>query len=98
MIAVPVDTQPTGLLVVLVPDHASTILPDHYDEIVAANDQPDPQPVPASVLERCDAVDPEAFLASGVWRTIARSRRLHLPASQLRAAVERQVAELGAHT
>ena len=94
VIAILVDTQPTGLLVVLLPDHANTALPDHYDEIIAANVQVDPQPVPASVLERRDAVDPEAFLASGVWRTIARYRRLHLPASRLRAVVQREVAPL----
>jgi predicted O-methyltransferase YrrM len=94
VIAIPVDTQPTGLLVVLVPDHTSTVLRDQYAEIVAANAQPDPQPVPASVLERCEAVDPEAFLASGVWRTIGRARRLHLPASRLRTTLRGEIAPL----
>lgn len=97
VIAVTIDTQPTGLLVVLVPDHTSTVLRDRYDEIVAANAQTDPQPVPSSILERCDAVDPEAFLASDVGQTIARGRRLHLPASRLRPAIEERVSALAVH-
>jgi hypothetical protein len=89
-----VDTTPTGLLVVLAPDHTSTVLADHYDEIVAANVCPDPQAVPVSVLERSEAVAPEAFLATGVWRTIVRSRRLRLPLSRVRTSLRREVALL----
>jgi hypothetical protein len=94
LIAILVDTRPTGLLVVLAPDHSSTVLRDHYAEIVAANEHPDPQAVPASVLARSEAVAPEAFLATDAWRTVVRSRRLHLPASRVRAALRRDVARL----
>lgn len=94
LIATLVDTRPTGLLVVLCPDHTSTVLPDQYDEIVATNVSPDPQAVPASVLERWEAVAPEAFLASAAWRTVVRARRLHLPASWVRAELRRDVAPL----
>jgi len=94
LIAIPIDTQPTGLLLILAPDHTSTVLQDHYDEILAANVVPDPQDVPASVLERLDAVNPEAFLETGAARTIVRSRRLHLPASRVSAALRRDVAPL----
>lgn len=94
LILIAVDTQPTGLLVVLAPDHTSTVLRDHYDEIVAANVTPDPQAVPASVLERLGAVDPEAFFATAASRTIVRSRRLHLPASRVRAQLRRELAPL----
>ena len=94
LIVIPVDTQPTGLLVVLAPDHTSTVLRDHYDEIVVANLVPDPQPVPTSVLDRLGAVPPEAFLETGAWRTIVRSRRLHLPASRVRATLRHKVAPL----
>jgi hypothetical protein len=97
LIAIPVDTTPTGLLVVLAPDHSNTVLRDHYDEIIAANMQSDPQPVPASVLERVDAVAPEALLASGIWRSIARSRRLHVPGSRVRTSLQGHVAALLAH-
>jgi hypothetical protein len=94
LIAIPVDTQPTGLLVVLAPDHRNSVLQDHYDEILAANVLPDPQSVPASVLERLGAVSPEAFLESGAWRTIVRGRRLHIPASRIRAALRSEVEPL----
>jgi hypothetical protein len=94
LIVIPVDTQPTGVLVVLGPDHTNTVLRDHYDEIVVANVQPDPQHVPTSVLDRLEAVTPEAFLETDAWRTIVRSRRLHLPASRVRASLRREVAPL----
>lgn len=96
LIAVTVDTQPTGLLVVLGPDYTSTVLRDHYDEIVAANMLPDPQVVPVSILERLDAVDPAAFLATGAWRTIVRHRRLHFPSSRVRATLRGELAPLRA--
>jgi hypothetical protein len=94
LIVVPIDTQPTGLLVVLAPDHTSTVLRDHYDEILAANVLPDPQAVPTSVLERLESASPQAFLATGAWRTIVRGRRLHVPASRVRASLRREVAPL----
>jgi hypothetical protein len=94
LIVIPVDSQPTGLLVVLGADHTSTVLQDHYDEIVAANVVPDPQTVPPSILERRGAVSAEAFLENGPWRTIVRSRRLRLPSSQVRTSLRHQVAPL----
>ena len=94
LIKILVDTRPTGLLVVLVPDRTSMVLRDHYDEIVAANTQPDPQAIPTSILERSGAVAPEAFLETGAWRTIVRSRRLHLPASRVRTMLWRDVEPL----
>jgi hypothetical protein len=92
LLAILVDTQPTGLLVILAPDHTSTVLQDHYDEIVTANVVDDPQDVPAAVLGRLDAVAPEAFFASDPCRTIVRSRRLHLPESRVKAALEGKLA------
>ena len=92
LVVVPVDTQPTGVLVVLGPDHTNTVLRDHYDEIVAENTLPDPQVVPASVIERHGAVDPETFLANGPWHRLVRSRRLHLRASRVRAGLRHEVA------
>ncbi len=94
LIVVPVNTQPTGVLLVLAPDHQSTVLQDHYDEIVAANVVEDPQDVPISVLERTGAVSPEAFLELDTCATIARSRRWHVPASRVRATLGNQLAPL----
>ena len=41
-----VNTKPTGVVVVFGADSSSTVLRDHYDEILAAAIVPDPQPVP----------------------------------------------------
>lgn len=84
-----VDTKPTGLLVVLNPDPSSTALADRYDEILAAAIVPDPQVVPAAILGRHDAVEPEALLASGVWETLLRVRTGTLSRAELAAELSR---------
>ncbi|HEV8403691.1 MAG TPA: class I SAM-dependent methyltransferase [Candidatus Limnocylindrales bacterium] len=70
LIAIPVDTAPTGLLVVLRPDAHDRSLADQYDAIVADAVQPDPQVVPDAILERRDAVAPDDLLSSPVWSAI----------------------------
>ncbi|MFE0404372.1 class I SAM-dependent methyltransferase [Streptomyces nigra] len=96
LLAVPVDTRPTGQLVVLGADPGSTVLRDKYDEIVAEYDDPDPQKVPEAVLGRTGAVPPRTLLDAGFWDPMIRARRLGLPRTRgwepLRAAVERAVA------
>ncbi len=70
-----VDTEPSGLLLVFGLNRESTVLADHYDEIVADIVQPDPQDVPAAVLERHGAVDPQTVLDNdAVWRVLRRAR------------------------
>lgn len=75
LVAIPVDTTPTGVLVVLGADPTNTVLREHYDEIVAAWATPDPQDVPTEILERQGAVDPDPLLASDLWRTVATQGR-----------------------
>ncbi len=75
LVLIPVDTTPTGVLVVLGADATSTVLREHYDEIVARWVAPDPQVIPTDILERRIAVDPERLLASDLWRTVARKGR-----------------------
>ncbi|WP_344079518.1 class I SAM-dependent methyltransferase [Luedemannella helvata] len=70
----PVDTRPTGVLVVFGADPTSTVLWDHYDDIVRAYVRPDPQPVPAEILRRSHAVEPTALLAHGVWADLVAMR------------------------
>lgn len=69
-----VDTEPTGLGVVLGLDPVDRTLRERYDAIVAESVTPDPQDVPAPVLERAGAVDPQRVLDSGVWDLLRDAR------------------------
>ena len=69
---IPVNTQPTGLLLVLGLDPGSTTLPDHYDEIMAEYRHPDPQPVPEYLIDRISVMPPERVLESGVIDLLGR--------------------------
>jgi hypothetical protein len=74
LVLIPVDTAPTGVLVILGPDRTDTTLRDAYDGIIEAEVRPDPQPIPDRILQRTGAVDPVALLAEPFWRDLARSR------------------------
>jgi len=76
LVVIPVDTTPTGVLVVLGADTASTVLRDRYDAIVARWVVPDPQHVSDDILDRRASVDPERLLAADVWADVARRRRI----------------------
>jgi hypothetical protein len=78
LLVVAVNTAPTGLLVVLGADPASGVLAERYEALVAEWVQPDPQTVPAEILERRGALDPEVLLSSTIWRDLVRARRLRL--------------------
>ncbi len=69
-----VDVEPTGLLLVLGPNRHSTVLSDRYAALEAEVAVPDPQDVPAGVLERQGAIDPDAVLASRAWGFLRRQR------------------------
>src|SRR5215210_9330097 len=92
VIVLRVATEPTGLGLVLGLDPGSRVLGDRLDELCDALVQPDPQPVPAAVLERRGALDPEQVLAAPFWsvlrdlreRGVERERGL----PELRRAVE----------
>lgn len=90
LVVIPVDTTPTGVLVVLGADATSTVLRERYDDIIARWVVPDPQDVPRQILERHGAADPERLLAAGVWRDVATHR-----GGRARAAIERLRGELG---
>jgi len=94
LIAIPVDSKPTGLLVVLAPDSQSTVLRDAYDEIIAANVGDDPQPVPASVLHRDGAVEPGVLLASGVWAAIVDARGGSVPRDEVATLLRHELGPL----
>ena len=88
----PVDTSPTGMLVVLGADPTSEALKTHYDEIIEAWVTPDPQDVPAEILKRKDAVSPETVTAAAFWPDLVRARNRRTKRAsgyeRLRAQVE----------
>ena len=70
-----VDTQPTGTVVLMLPDPSSTVLAEHYDALVPEYVVPDPQQVPDEILHRTRAVQPERLLAAPFWGELQRLRR-----------------------
>jgi hypothetical protein len=62
-----VGTQPTGLLLVIGLDPGNRVLRARYDLLLEEAVTPDPQDVPAEVIERRGVLDPEQVLASRVW-------------------------------
>jgi len=71
----PVDTLPTGVVVVLGADPSSTVLQDRYDEIVAEYVHDDPQPVPDAVLRREGAWNARTLIDRPVWGLLHRGDR-----------------------
>jgi hypothetical protein len=74
LVAIPVDTQPTGQLVVFGADPSNNVLPSTYEKIVEEYVVPDPQKVPEAILERVAAVKPETFLGADFWGALTRAR------------------------
>jgi hypothetical protein len=74
LIAIPLDTSPTGILVVLGADPGNAALRDHYDEIVAEWVVPDPQSIPREIIERRNAMAAEELLASELWAELVVAR------------------------
>ncbi len=69
-----VDTEPTGLLLVLGLDPTNTVLADRYDEVAAQLITPDPQEVPDEILTREGALAPQEVLDAGFWSYLRESR------------------------
>ena len=76
LVCLEVNTTPTGTIVVLLPDPASTALLTAYDDLVEAFVVPDPQVVPDEILSRSRALDPEKLLAAPIWDELRRLRDL----------------------
>lgn len=90
LVVLEVDTTPTGVVLVLLPDASRDGVLPGYDEWLEVAISPDPQDVPAEILTRSRAVDPNRLLDSKVWEEIVflrRSRRPLSVASRIRAAL-----------
>ena len=81
LVVVPVNTFPTGTLLVFGVDPESTVLAEHYDELLPALTSADPQVVPDAVLARADAVDGRELLAWDRWSDVRALRTEGTPDS-----------------
>jgi hypothetical protein len=75
LVVLEVDTQPTGTLVVLLPDAHDRRLMHAYDEVVPELVVPDPQVVPEWSLTRSRAIHPHRLLGAPIWTAIRSARR-----------------------
>jgi hypothetical protein len=65
LVCLRVGTSPTGLLVVLALDPENRVLDREYDRIVEETVAPDPQEIPADVMERRGVLEPGRVLREG---------------------------------
>jgi len=89
---IPVNTSPTGTMIVLGLDPTSSVLDDNYDAALAACLAPDPQVVPEETLRRTGAVDPVTLMESPVWAELVDLRTTTVD----RAALDKVLATLTA--
>jgi len=94
LILLPMDTEPTGTLVVLGADPGSSALRERYDRLVAEWVTPDPQPVPAAIIERRDAVAPHRLLESPILASLVAGRGWRRDSGRLRETLRQQADEL----
>jgi hypothetical protein len=74
LLVLPLNTEPTGVLLILGVDPGNTTLTDKYKEIVAGYVVGDPQEVPKEILERRCAFDPEKALDAPFWSLLENGR------------------------
>ncbi len=74
LLTIPVDTAPTGLLLVTALDPTDDTLREAYDAIIAEHRRPDPQPVPEHLLRRTVGQPPQRVLDSGILELLATVR------------------------
>lgn len=75
LIVLPMNTAPTGLLVVLGADPTNDVLRSAYDGLLEQWVTPDPQDPPAEILSRDHAIDPQRFIESPILPMLVRHRK-----------------------
>jgi len=92
LVCIPLDTEPTGLLLVLALDSSNQLLADRHAGLVAEFASEDPQKVPRHVLRRNNAADPSALLGASFWGDLVAlrdsSREVPATPQQLRELLE----------
>ena len=91
---IPVNTTPTGLLLVLGLDPQNGILADRYHEILTEHRQPDPQPVPGELMDRLSVLPPQRILDASFWDVLAEADSDASPA-QVRHDLQTHLVSLG---
>jgi predicted O-methyltransferase YrrM len=91
LVVLEVDTQPTGTLVVLLPDARSSVLVDKYAGLEASmRGATDPQAVPERALRRTEAVVAERLLDCSWWSTLVAERAGQVAGGSLAAELATQ--------
>jgi predicted O-methyltransferase YrrM len=67
LVCVPLDIQPTGLLLAFALDPSNQALDKQNGQLMREFATDDPQDIPLRVLERSNAGDPEAVLRASFW-------------------------------
>ena len=87
LVVMDVNTEPTGVVVVVGLDPASSVLREAYDEQLAYLLEPDPQQVPSRILHREAAVDPVELLESPLWPRLVELRETTSDREGVRSAI-----------
>jgi methyltransferase family protein len=93
LMCIQVNTQPTGLLLVIGADAASSTLADHYDELEAAWSKPENIPPPAALLRRRQAIWPRMVLEAPFWVVLRQLREGTASPEDLRESVSAWAAQ-----
>lgn len=90
LVVLPVNTAPTGVLLITALNPSSDVLRDSYNELLPHLESADPQDVPEEIRFRSGSVNAKSVLASTAWKRLVELRE----ADADRASVARAVAGL----
>jgi len=85
---VPINTFPTGVVLIFGLDPRSSVLADRYEELLPRLIEPDPQAVPDHVIERSRAVDGRDLIAWSGWAEVRDLRTRPRAVAQRRKVLE----------
>jgi hypothetical protein len=90
-----VGTTPSGVLLIVGLDPASTVLSERYERIARRASRASPRGAPRGVLGRRGVLDPERVLSASFWSVVREARERQTPreegVAQLRASLERDL-------